>query len=84
MQALQNDAVSVWSMFTDAYRAYRLVNRMVAKYIERNGERDKDFYIHDEHIAHRKEHALPLLPVESLYTVRGMQAGNLSPACRNF
>ena len=35
-----------------------LVNIMVAKYIEENGERDKDFRVHDEHIVHRKKHAL--------------------------
>lgn len=28
------------------------------KHIEENGERDKDFRVHDEHIVHRKKYAL--------------------------
>ena len=42
-----------------------LVNIMVAKYIEENGERDKNFRVHDEHIVHRKKHALPLFPSDT-------------------
>ena len=70
LQGLQKDSVSLVESFCQyvagvQYTAYCPVNRMVAEYIEENGERDKDFRIHDEHIAHRKEHALPLFPADS-------------------